>query len=73
MPEDKLPKFTQGLLAARRKTLIGKNIIEPVYVVDVCYLYVWRLAARKLFFICLYNEELFYVQEDEMEYALYTE
>lgn len=27
MPEDKLPKFTQGLLAIRRKTLIGKNII----------------------------------------------
>jgi hypothetical protein len=46
---------------------------EPVYVVDVCYLYVWGLAARRLFFICLYNEELFYVQEDETEYALYTE
>ena len=46
---------------------------EPVYVVDVCYLYVWRLAARKLFLVCLYNEGLFYVQEDEMEYALYTE
>lgn len=27
MPEDKLPKMTQGLLAVRRKTLIGKNII----------------------------------------------
>ena len=46
---------------------------EPVYVVDVCYLYVWGLAARKLFLVCLYNEELFYVSADEMEYALYTE
>lgn len=46
---------------------------EPVYVVDVCYLYVWGLAARKLFLVCLYNEELFYVRADEMEYAPYTE
>jgi hypothetical protein len=46
---------------------------EPVFVLDARYVYVHRLATRKLFFFCLYGEKMVCVQEDEMEYEFIIE
>lgn len=46
---------------------------EPVFVLDVRYVYVHRLTTRKLFFFCLYEEKTVCIQEDEMEYELFVD